>query len=246
MNRSIACSRNLLLATLSLGVGFAPIAVTAQSLPKPKAKPRAIAAPSVPLVAIANGTAIKVVVDSELTSGKAVVGEEFPLHVVEDVVANGYVVVNAGALGAGKITAATPAGKGTSGTLAYDIVYVKTVNDKKIRLTSNLQMTQNADAMSATVNDQIRRSATSTAASIGTSTVLSQAAGMLGPLGSVIAYAPGLFGPKKGREAIVALNTPLNAFVLGTVHVASNIKSVGAATARAVPSPGATDDGYAH
>jgi hypothetical protein len=235
----------VLSTVVAFGVVVAGIHTDAQAQSSPAKKPKSAAkALAVPQVTVPNGLLVHVVLDSELTSGKAVVGEEFPLHVLEDVVANGYVVVKAGALGAGKITTVTPAGRGTAGSLAYDIVYVQTVDGKKLRLTSNMAVTQNVDAVNGTANDQARATTSSVATSVATSTALGQVGAVLGPLGSIVAFAPGLFGAKKGRDAVVAANTPLNAYVLGTVHVVSNFKAT--TEAQPGPKPSPSDDGYAH
>lgn len=206
-------------------------------------KPVAAKAPTVTAVVVPNGLVVPVALDSELTSAKAAVGEEFPLHVTQDVIANGYVIVKVGALGAGVITAAKAASKGSPGSLTYEISYVQAVDGKKIKLSSTLNQEHNLAAVNGTVNDQTALAAKDVVASTATTHVLSQAGAMLGPLGAITAFAPNLFRGRKAREATVPLNTVISAFVAGTVHVSSSIKSAaGTITPKAMP----TDDGFAH
>jgi hypothetical protein len=203
-----------------------------------------------PPVVVDRGIVVHVALDRDLSSGNAAVGTEFPLHVTDDVAANGYVIVKAGAAGLGRVTAVTPAGRGTAGTLAYEFVYVMAIDGKKLRITSTplALAAKNDPKGEPTMADGAAQAATSAAsgqAVAATSDAASNVGPIAGPVTGAVAgslassVTSSLFGgPKKGPEAVVSAKTVGTAYVADTVHVAS--------TTKATPAPKPTDDGYAH
>jgi hypothetical protein len=224
-----------------LAVGLTTSAVAA-------AEPAQTAA--APPITVDRGLVVHMALDQELSSGKTTVGAEFPVHATDDVVANGYIVVRAGAAGIGRVTAVTPAGRGSAGSLAYEFVYVMAIDGKKLRITSTplALAAKNGPKREPSMADDAAQAATSAASGQAVSATSDAASGtgpIAGPVtgaiaGSLASSVTGsLFGgPKKGPEAVVAAKTASTAYVSDTVHVAS--------TTKAAPAPKPTDDGYAH
>jgi hypothetical protein len=203
-----------------------------------------------PPIVVDRGIVVRVALDQDLSSGKAAVGTEFPVHVTEDVDANGFVIIKAGAAGVGRVTAVTPAGRGTPGSLAYEFVYVTAIDGKKLRITSTplALAAKNDPKKDPTMADGAAQAATSAASGQAVSATSDAAYGVGGVAAPVTGAVAGslassvtgsLFGgPKKGPEAVISAKTVNTAYVSDTVHVAS--------TTKATPAPKPTDDGFAH
>jgi hypothetical protein len=191
------------------------------------------------------------VLDRAVSSGVDKVGDAIPIHAAQDVVVDGYVIVRADAGGEGSIASANPASGATPGQLMYNIDYITGIDGKKIRLTAAATNDHNTAAMSGTANDNINDARINGATAVAASSVASGLASS-GVLSAVpffggianIANMRGIVHKKsKPREAVIAANTDVRAFVLGTVHTRSNVLGTNATPA---PQRAPGDDGYAH
>ena len=191
-------------------------------------------------VAVPQGLIVRVVIESELSSAKSLVGDTFAVHAVQDVAVGNYIVIRAGAQGRGEITADSPANGSVAGQLAYTLDYITGVDGKKIRLTGTSDNSHNAAAINGSAEDANRSAAlTSTATDVATRVgAVSAVTGALGPLGGVASMAGSFFGHAKARNAVIASNTTVPSYVAATVHTFSNVEAT-------LSSAGATDDGYA-
>lgn len=147
-------------------------------------------------VTIPGGTAVVVHLTQDISSSSAHLGDKFGFSAVNDVVANGYIVVAAGAQGIGEIANVEEAGSNAhSGKLGLKFDYIYAVDGEKIRLSQ----TNN------TAEGEGNKGAASTA------TIASYA--LLGPLG--------LFAHNfiHGRDATITPKQTFTMFVDDTVHV---------------------------
>ena len=192
------------------------------------------------LVTVPSGLIVRVVIESELSSAKSLVGDTFAVHAAQDVAVGNYIVIRAGAQGRGEITADSPANGSVAGQLAYALDYITGIDGKKIRLTGTSDNAHNAAAINGSADDASRSTMlTSTATDVATRVgAVSAVSGALGPLGGVASMAGSLFGHAKARNAVIASNTTVPSYVAATVHTYSNV-------ATTLGSAGATDDGYA-
>ncbi len=194
---------------------------------------------------------IQVVFDKAVSSGVDQVGDTIPIHAAQDVVVDGYVIVRAGATGEGSIASVNPASKSTPGQLMYNIDYITGIDAKKIRLTAAAANDHNTAATNGTVNDSMNDARINGATAAAASTVASGIAGsgvlsavpFVGGFASVVNMSGIFHKSSKPREAVIAANTNVRAFVLGVVHTRSTVLGMNATPA---PQRAPGDDGYAH
>ena len=113
--------------------------------PQPSAAPVAAApvTPSVPIpppptvVALRNGSHVKVRLMKELSSETAKMGDRVEFEVVDDVTVDGHVVIRQGSIALGKITQATSQHLTRSGKIEFSIDSVKAVNAGDVVLSAN-------------------------------------------------------------------------------------------------------------
>lgn len=140
-----------------------------------------------------------VALTDKISSGTAKVGDTFGLHVLSDVIVDGYIVIAKDAGGQGEVLAVTPASShGHAGSLGLQINWAYSVSGDKVRLSSQRKTDEGENKAGVS----------------STMTILSWA--LLGPVG--------LFAHNwvKGHEMELDGSHPLQAYVDNTVHVASS------------------------
>ena len=106
----------------ALGVLLGPLPITAQ-----QSESRTIK--------IQDGTILRVIFTSELSSEKNHAGDAVPCEIAEDVKVDNVVVIAKGTPAVGQVSQAEKRGGwGKSGTLAFSIDYVKAVDGSNVRL----------------------------------------------------------------------------------------------------------------
>lgn len=105
----------------------------AQTLPAP-AEPTTVSAPP-SKNALVDGTPIRLTLSENISSANAIVGQDVPFTVVDDVVVNGYVVISHGAPAKGTVTEAQPKRRmGRGGKLNINIDSVRLNDNEKVAL----------------------------------------------------------------------------------------------------------------
>lgn len=106
-----------------------------------------------PLI-LADGTPVRVRLNRNLSSAEARVGDQVDFDVVEDILANGVVIIQRGSKVLGTITDAAPKARmGKAGRLTVSIDYARSVLGEKIALRAVKENREGADSADANILD---------------------------------------------------------------------------------------------